>query len=99
MSEIVVVKLITGEEIIGDRTGETSSEVTLESPLLLQLKLNPESGNIGFGFLPYSPLTEDVKTFRKQDIMHTLKPKDILLNAYKQLTGRVIAPSKELIIG
>lgn len=104
MSNIVVLKLVSGEEVIGTASennlpNEHSDFVELENVLSVQLTMNQQTGKIGFGFLPYSPLTEDKKKFKKEHIMQINKPKDTLENAYKDLTGQIITPNKGLLLG
>lgn len=98
MSDVVVIKLLSGEELIGTVVGDSSSHLTLDNILMVQYEMKAP-GQLGFGFLPFSPLTESRKTFQREHIVYETHPKDTLAQAYNQVTGKLVTPTKELIIG
>lgn len=97
MSNVLVLKLSTGEEIIGDIANENEKEFQVNFALLLQYQMQDE-GKLGFGFLPYAPLTNKDKLVFKNQVVWLAPPAEGLLNAYKQATGIVMTPSNKLLI-
>lgn len=96
MSKVVVLKLSTGEEVIGKVSGENHEELFLEFALGLNYQMQDE-GKLGFAFFPYGPLVDKNKNFRKAHVVWQAPPLDGLLNAYNQATSQIMTPSDKII--
>ncbi|MGH7744503.1 MAG: hypothetical protein ACREQ5_06735 [Candidatus Dormibacteria bacterium] len=96
---VLVLKLVTGEEVIG-RLASSNIEpdkVVLENILAVGYEIKAP-GQFGFGFMPYSPLTEDVKTFSNNMVVYQTKPKEQLLQAYNKTTGAIVVPKQDILL-
>lgn len=85
MAEVKVVKLMTGQEIIAKVVSESSSELVVDSPLMLQA-MRPNSPNdtaISLGLIPFSwaGLPHNV-ALNKQHILCVLAPEPQLQTQY-----------------
>ena len=96
---ILLLKLITGEEVIGetDIGVDVDGSVTLHIPMALAR--HPEKGLV---IMKYAPFARDkyVK-FPRDGIMHVLTPVNALEDNYIQSTqepSRIIAPSTNIIV-
>jgi hypothetical protein len=96
MSNVLVLKLSTGEEIIGDVTTPSEGVVHVEFGLLLHYEMQ-DGGKLGFGFLPYAPLVDKNKNINQAHIVWSAEPTESLLNAYKQATGKVVTPTTKIL--
>lgn len=98
MSNVKVVGLSNGVELIG-QVVEDKVGVTLKDTLVIMLNPDQKTGRMGFGFMPYAPLTKsDVKNFPYKDIMWTDEPNDMLLGAYQEATGSVVTPPQSIVL-
>lgn len=96
----VVVKLVTGEELIGKLSQFTAERITLEKPVGVGYQMDPNTpGKIGFGFLPFAPMVKQVNfSFDRSHVVYEAEPNDQLKSAYEQATGAIITPNKSLIV-
>lgn len=95
MSDIAVLVLPTGLEIIATIVKESDTEIIAEMPLILNYQMEEAATgkpSLNFNFLPYSPLTTSPKTFFKSGLVGKATPKQGLINAYQQITGKIITP-------
>lgn len=85
---IQIVKLITGEEIIGDVT-DLAGKLTIKKPCALQLvpsRSNPEQPMMAL--IPYAPYTEDhAITVMSNSTVWMEKPVKELYNQYNSAFG------------
>jgi len=98
IGKTLVVKLITGEEIIGKVVDLKQGAIALENVFGIGYQQSQE-GRIGFGFMPYSPLSVDPKFINMNHIIFACEPKEGLQQAYNQQTGAIITPNKSIITG
>ena len=97
--EITMIKLVTGEVVMGKIKEETDEKVTLEKPMTLML--DPMQG--GVGMIPYDAIyTQEEKeemTWNKRYVVHDMKVHPQFEEAYiKQTSGIETSPAKELIV-
>jgi hypothetical protein len=96
---IVMLKLVTGEVVMGKLKEESGETTTLLKPMTLML--DPMQG--GVGMIPYDAIytqeePEEV-TWREDVIVHEMKVHPQFEEAYiKQITGIETEPAKELIV-
>ena len=90
--EVMLIKLITGEDIIAecDSTGE---QVHCYDPL--SLAMHPEKGLVLMKFTPYAK-TERV-AFDRTSVLCILEPNESLVGSYKELTSKIITPKQGII--
>ena len=88
---IKVVRLISGEELIGDWNDETN---TITGPVVMV-----PIGKDQLGFQPWIPYSDDEEmTFKEQHIMVILTPDNKLQNEYNKIYGSgLIVPEENLI--
>ena len=88
---IKVVRLISGEELIGDWNEETK---TITSPVVMV-----PLGKDQLGFQPWIPYSEDeAMTFKDQHIVVVLTPDKKLQNEYNRVYGSGLLVPEEKII-
>lgn len=84
---IQVVKLITGEELIGDVT--TDSRVTIKNPCMLQMvpsRSNPEQ--VGMALAPVAMhIEEHAINCKPEHVLWTANPVKELYNQYNSVFG------------
>lgn len=95
VNTVIVIKLSSGEEVIGAVNFIDDKELVLDDVLGLGYDL--QNGQLNFGFIPYSPLTSKSKSFLINSIIFHTLPKDALLQAYKGATGGIVTPPQNII--
>lgn len=92
MNDIVTIKLVTGEEVIGRQIHKDQHHVTLEKPVQLAITQQGQ----GLGFAPVCISIDDASEFRfRQDhILFSATTRKDLVDPYlKATTGIEIASS------
>ena len=88
---IKIVRIISGEELIGDWNEETK---TITSPVVMV-----PLGKDQLGFQPWIPYSEDEEiTFKEQHIVVVLTPDTKLQNEYNRVYGSGLLVPEENII-
>jgi hypothetical protein len=103
MENIKVVKLITGEEVLGS-IEEAENEVIITNPV--QIAIMPgQNGQPNIGFAPWPVHMEREKDsefiIAKKHVIYSYVPAQEYLNNYNQIfgSGIVLPPTKQLITG
>lgn len=104
--EIVAIKLVTGEEVLGELVGivtDESKKYRLKNPVGISIVRGPDGGpNVGFS--PF-PLHSEQKTGTEIDIdtrhvVYCYDPAEDFKSNYDQIFGAgIILPNKSLITG
>lgn len=93
-----LVKLVSGEELIGKITALNADIVTLDKPLGVGYEMK-QPGKIGFGFLPYLPMAKgDARSFDRSHVINIVEPNDQLAQAYEQATSMIAVPNRSLLL-
>ena len=88
---IKVIRIVSGEELIGDWNRETN---TITSPVVMV-----SLGKDQLGFQPWIPYAEDKEiTFKEQHIVVVLTPDAKLQNEYNRVFGSGLLVPEENII-
>ena len=89
---IKILRLITGEDIIGDFSEEASNQVKLKKPFIIYPTSQPKPGEaIKFGMYTYIPYAETEEiTFNNDKVITIVDPKQDLLASYTQSTSSII---------
>lgn len=92
---IKIVKLVTGEELIGDVAETLDRKVVIKEPVTLGMV---ERGQLGFiGYMPYADLKEGL-TISLDRVMFVVPVDPKLENEYQAAFGKVIIPKNSLKI-
>lgn len=95
MSNILIARLTTGEEIIA-KASEGENHIILEDPLMI---IPTGEGKLTFAtWLPYN--ADDVVNVGKDFVVFTIKPVEEMVKNYKQATGDVViaTPNSGIIV-
>lgn len=97
---ISCIKLVSGEELVGDVTNTLQGEVQISQPLMVVI-MPTGQGSFQVGLAPYLPYTEE-KTFvyRKESVILQFEPNLQMQNQYKEMTGQgivIASPKIELV--
>jgi hypothetical protein len=91
-----ILKLITGEEIIGEVVSENESHIELKNPLSIMLR--PAQDGFTFGFVPWCNLMEGNKKISHDRIITSGDASDDVKNTYNSMFGGIVTPPKQLIV-
>lgn len=84
---ILIIKLITGEEVIADAEASQLGYLELKNPMVLMGRPD-ESGKIRMGMIPFAQFTEDkVVRLYPHAIVADYKPAVEILNQYNRVFG------------
>lgn len=103
MENVLVLKLVTGEDILGE-INEDETHVIITNPV--QIAMMPgQNGQPNIGFAPW-PIHSGQKTdaeymIHKKHVVYHYAPAQEYLNNYNQIfgSGIVIPPTKQIITG
>ena len=97
MSNVKLVRLSTGEDVITNIVGEEDSHLVFKNPIVA---FPSEMGKIGFA--PWSPLLSKEKQeiqVSKQFIIYTADPDEGIVEQYNQMFGnKLVTPNKKIIV-
>lgn len=98
MSNVKCMKLITGEDIMGEVKIE-GGEIVLTNPVQVSM-VSTRSGEPNFGFIPFPLVSNDkVITIKEDKVMFVCEPAEEFLNQYNSIFGSgIVTPSKKLIV-
>ena len=102
--DIVVLKLITGEEILAELVVMNGDDRTVvRNPVSIAI-VRGSNGQPNVGFAPFPLHAEQKKDsnffFKNSSIAYTYTPAEDFINNYNQVFGSgIVVPSKQLITG
>lgn len=96
MNEIVLFKLISGEEIIGTVYNTTDTEFELEDSVTIAYH-SAGDGKMSAGFAPHIPYAEGNIFLSKSAVAFRSAVKEDMLNEYKRIFGGIITPRQSII--
>lgn len=93
---IVVFKLVSGEEIIGEIFTVSDSHYDVKNPSVIMLQ-RTEQG-VGVALMPYMPYCDGAVTFYKHTLVALAEPSQNMVNEYNRLygSGIQVAPASAL---
>ena len=98
------MKLVTGEEILGEIESESETEFVIANPVGIAI-VRGKDGQPNVGFAPF-PLHAEQKTgatvaINKKSVVYSYVPAEDFVNNYNQIfgSGIVLPPQKSLITG
>jgi hypothetical protein len=99
MANIKIIKLLTGEELIGD-IEDRGLSYSVKNAVLIALvpsRTNPQQPSIGLA--PWMPYAENEPIMiSKQCIVYEAKPVKEMINNYNSIFGGIITPPKTLLV-
>ena len=103
-ANLVILKLITGEEVMAEVTSESnvgSQEFTIKNPVrIIVIPSKTSATTPTVGFAPWVEWSEDkVFTIHKAHVIVTMKPVQEFINQYNSMFGGIVSvPTSKLII-
>lgn len=93
--EIAIVRLSTGEELIGPTDSTSEKEVEIENPFII---IPIGEGRINCAqYMPYASGVRNSLFIPKKFVMWVVTPHDNLVDMYKEMTSTIITPQNEII--
>lgn len=87
MDNIKIIRLLTGEELIGEVGINDMDLVTLKDVAVIQM-IPLQNGNVTITLMPFAPYSEDETfTLNPQHVTMSYKPATELLNKYNSIYG------------
>lgn len=100
-----MLKLVNGEEVLGEIESESETEYVLSNPVGVAIVRDPKTGQPNIGFAPF-PMHAEQKTgatvaLNKKNVVYSYVPAEDFINNYNQIfgSGIVLPPTKSLITG
>ena len=95
MSDVKIVRLQTGEDVIAKMEKDTMGNYTFEKPFVIIPTQSAPGQPVQLMMSLYMPYTEDDTFLINQDKVVTMvKPKKEILASYQQNTSSIYTPSK-----
>lgn len=99
-TNLQIMKLVNGNEILGDVVKETDTHVTVKEPVrvvAIPSKTSPQMPTVGFA--PWAEFSEQKEfTIHKAHVIVSMKPVQEFINQYNTMFGGIVAPSSKLIV-
>ena len=100
MSQIKVIKLVSGEELVVEITDENDSSVTFKNPVAAVLQRSQQTGGAALGFMPWMHAANGPFIVDKSKIICVSEVAEEVKNGYNQIFGAgIVVPPKDLILG
>jgi hypothetical protein len=103
MSDVKVLKLFNGIEVIGEFKNNDDGTVTAVRPLMVQVQHMPQPSGppkIGASLFPYAVLSDDEEFELPKDLVATgvfYNPSEQLKEKYRRFFSDIIIPEKSLL--
>lgn len=98
MSEILIIKLISGEEVIA-KVDESAGAFALGKPMAILQYPDEATGQMRMGFVPYSHLCEeDSVIILKNGVLSIGQPVAQIKQQYQNVIGDIIVPDNKIIL-
>jgi hypothetical protein len=94
---VKILKLVTGEEIIGEVEYDTGDTITLKNILAIMLQPTRD-GMLSFGFIPWGSLVDGSIMLGHESIVYSGIPTQDVQNNYAEKFGGIVTPPKQLIV-
>jgi len=94
MTEVQILKLTTGEELLCSIVSKSESDTVAKHPILIIRGAEEQ-----LSFAPYMPFADiESLTINSSSIMFACTPTEKLSEAYLQMTGEIIVPPQKIIV-
>jgi hypothetical protein len=102
--KILALKLITGEDVLGEIESESETEFVFENPVGIAV-VRGKDGTPNIGFSPF-PIHAEQKSgatiaINKKNVVYSYEPAQDFIDNYNQIFGAgiIVPPQKSLITG
>lgn len=99
VENLKILRLSTGEEIIGEIVEENITKITVKNPVRIVVvpsKSDPQNPSIGFA--PFMQWSEDKNlTLNAIHVITTATPITEFVNQYNSIHGGIVVPKSKLI--
>lgn len=97
---VKALKLISGEELVGEVISESETNIVIKNPLAIMLS-RTRDGDLSIGFVPFAPyLGEKIElSFDKERTLFCKEVDEKMQNQYSNIFGGIVTPPKKLILG
>lgn len=100
---ILAMKLVTGEDILGEIESESETQFVLENPVNIAV-VRGTGGQPSVGFAPFPLHAEQKKgstlAIEKKHVIYSYVPAEDFINNYNQVFGSgIVLPSKQILKG
>ena len=97
MSEVKIIRLSTGEDVIA-KIGENDQGISLKNPFVIIPQQSAPGQPVQLMMSLYNAFGKsDTITVGKDKIVFTTDPKEEILKSYEQNTSRILTPKTSLI--
>jgi len=98
MSEVKIVRMSTGEDVISTVDKDSVGNYTMKKPFIIVPTQSAPGQPVKLMLTPYMPYADDDKiTISADKVVTSVRPKKDILDSYNQNTSSILTPSKELI--
>ena len=100
--DIIAMKLVTGEEVLGELESQSETEYVLVNPVGIAV-VRGQNGQPSVGFAPF-PIHAEQKTgatiaLAKKNVVYSYTPAEDFITNYNQIFGSgIVVPPKKSII-
>ena len=99
---VIALKLITGEDVLGEVQSQSETEFVLENPVGIAV-VRGQNGQPNVGFAPFPIHAPQEKgttiALAKKHVVYSYVPAEDFISNYNQIFGSgIVVPSKKLII-
>ncbi len=93
MSDVKIVRLQTGEDVIAKLDKDTTGNYNFEKPFVIIPTQSAPGQPVQLMMTPYMPYADEDKIVIAQDkVVTTVKPKKEILASYQKNTSSIITP-------
>jgi len=97
---VKIIKLITGEELLGEILPSSEVVCRVKNPvriIVMPNKIDPKTPNIGFA--PWAEFSDDKEfVLDKSHVLAIMTPINEFVNQYNSMFGGLVVPKSNLII-
>jgi len=98
MSEVKIVRMSTGEDVISTVDKDSVGNYTMKKPFVIVPTQSAPGQPVKLMLTPYMPYADDDKiTISADKVVTSVRPKKDILDSYNQNTSSILTPNKELI--
>lgn len=99
MSQLLLVHLATGEDVIGKtRFDAGTSTYHIEDPVSPHMSMDPSTGSVRVGLMPVRPFADENLHEIKVSMLHVVYVASLseqMQNAYTQFTSDIVIPDNQ----
>jgi hypothetical protein len=100
VSNIKILKLVTGEEILGEIMPSGDAVCIIKNPvriIVMPNKMDPKTPNVGFA--PWAEFSDQKSfTIDKSHVLCIIDPIKEFINQYNSMFGGLVVPTSNLIM-